>query len=502
MRQILHIFRKDVRQLWLPIVVVLLLTAAFAIFDILHTPISTPETARINQIASLLSLLLTFAWWYLIAVLIYQEVLPGDRQFWLTRPYSWKALLGAKILFILVFLNVPLFISDCFILGTQGFPVLADIPGLIFRQIPLSVLLVLPSFALATVTSGFTQFVLAWFLIFLGTLAESFLIQTGNSVGMVVDGRQDSFREWTDIVLMLAIAGFIILWQYSKRRTPQSRAVLVAFVFVIMPGVSAIPVSRRAMLAIHARIAKQQIDFSKIHLAYDLARRPPPDPTRFQTSPGFVRVELSLGLSGLPPDTAVTGFGEVKLEPDNESSKKDLSTVGSQLVKKDDGYWQIVFFNAKGFERIQSQPVTLRTMLYLTAITDRVTTRAPVWQKKIAVPDVGVCESVVDFQSLELSCIAGLHPPQAASVRLEYPGFRSPPAPMVLAPSSQDVFWTLSPVEKWAPQLTNANTTSVQIREAADHTGAQLAFTPQRPLGSGVLDLQIQNVHLTDYIVP
>jgi hypothetical protein len=35
---------------------------------------------------------------------IHAEALVGDRRFWLTRPYEWKKLLGAKALFLLVFL--------------------------------------------------------------------------------------------------------------------------------------------------------------------------------------------------------------------------------------------------------------------------------------------------------------------------------------------------------------------------------------------------------------
>src|SRR5256885_7885270 len=60
-----------------------------------------------NRIAAwtLVMILLPLAWWTLIARVIHDEVLPGDNQFWITRPYSWKSLLGAKALFILAFIR-------------------------------------------------------------------------------------------------------------------------------------------------------------------------------------------------------------------------------------------------------------------------------------------------------------------------------------------------------------------------------------------------------------
>ena len=60
----------------------------------------------------LLPLGLPLVAWYLIARLIHAETLPGDRQFWITRPYRWQSLLGAKVLFVLVFLNLPMTVAD------------------------------------------------------------------------------------------------------------------------------------------------------------------------------------------------------------------------------------------------------------------------------------------------------------------------------------------------------------------------------------------------------
>src|SRR4051812_14736603 len=99
MQQALHIFRKDVRFLRLPIAIALALTAAFA-----WSRSGKPATPLQQPI----TILLILAWCYLAAAAVYKETLVGDRQFWVTRPYRWTSLLAAKALFLLAFIHVPL----------------------------------------------------------------------------------------------------------------------------------------------------------------------------------------------------------------------------------------------------------------------------------------------------------------------------------------------------------------------------------------------------------
>ena len=123
MRTTLHIFKKDVRRLWYEILVVLALTALFAWLDP-QTPPGLSASSSQNGLmffGAILRMLLPMAWWYLIARVIHQEAIPGDRQYWVTRPIAWRHLLGAKLLFILAFINLPVAVSDCVILAAAGF---------------------------------------------------------------------------------------------------------------------------------------------------------------------------------------------------------------------------------------------------------------------------------------------------------------------------------------------------------------------------------------------
>ena len=119
--------------------------------------------------------LLPLAAWILIARVIHAEALPGDRQFWRTRPYEWKSLLGAKALFILAFVSVPVLLTDILILLVYGFPLLPNLSGLLWSQLLLTVSLALPAAALASITVGLAQLVLTILLLAVSALAYMML---------------------------------------------------------------------------------------------------------------------------------------------------------------------------------------------------------------------------------------------------------------------------------------------------------------------------------------
>jgi len=145
MRQALHIFKKDVRFLRGEIALVLILTALLLLGN--------------NE------LLVILAGNYAIARLIHAEAIPGHNQFWITRPYRWKSLLGAKVLFILIFVNLPFFVAQCCMIVMQSFSFAESLPGLLWSQILMIFCLSLPVAALASLTSGMIPFLLSEFIV-------------------------------------------------------------------------------------------------------------------------------------------------------------------------------------------------------------------------------------------------------------------------------------------------------------------------------------------------
>ena len=127
MKQALHVFKKDIRYLRLEICLILALAAG--------------TVWILNPWAELL---LAIGAAYLIARLVHAEAIPGDNQFWVTRPYRWKSLLGAKILFILVFVNLPIFAARLLALIFEGFPLVSSLPGLLWSQLLIFIAASLP----------------------------------------------------------------------------------------------------------------------------------------------------------------------------------------------------------------------------------------------------------------------------------------------------------------------------------------------------------------------
>src|SRR5207245_1051798 len=137
MNQVLHIFRKDIRQHWWEIGASLAMAVAYAWNESRHdTGSGYFQVGASSFLMPILAPLLVAAWALAIVRVIQAESLAGDRQFWVTRPYEWKKLLAAKVLFVLVFVNVPLLILQAFLLVKAGFPLRAHIPGLLGLQAP------------------------------------------------------------------------------------------------------------------------------------------------------------------------------------------------------------------------------------------------------------------------------------------------------------------------------------------------------------------------------
>lgn len=128
-QQALHIFRKDARHLRLEIVVVL-----FWLLALIFTGVQTWEGLQERGGPSSssdgpLSVLLPVAWSLLIARAIQTEALPGDRHFWLTRPYSRASLVLSKLLFIGVFVSLPFAFAQAAIVSLSGLPLFSNLGG-------------------------------------------------------------------------------------------------------------------------------------------------------------------------------------------------------------------------------------------------------------------------------------------------------------------------------------------------------------------------------------
>ena len=215
MKQIIHILRKDIRHHWPEIVLSLAALAGRCWHDV---TIWSHERSRIAFWSTVIEVLVPITWGILVLRVIQSEPLVGDRQFWITRPFEWKKLLAAKLLFIVLFINVPLLIAGIVLLAKAGFPPLQYLPGVLWMQLLLIQIPLLPMAALASVTRNVLQTLLA--------LVAVALYMAGMIALDEVLPRPSSSALDTDFVqgMILVITSIVVLWlQYAYRRTSSAR---------------------------------------------------------------------------------------------------------------------------------------------------------------------------------------------------------------------------------------------------------------------------------------
>lgn len=426
---------------------------------------------------ALVDLLLPVAWWYLITALVHQEPLPGDRQFWVTRPYSWKSLLAAKLVFIFLFVNLTLAVGDCLILTAHGFSAAAQWKSLLWRQIPFTAAVLIPPLALGALTRNLSQVIIALLLVILRIVVNSIPFETAIPGG-------SSAVAWTDatistVVFLIALAA-IILIQYRRRLTWLARTLAVAF--VILPGFS-IPV--RWQLDWQARVKPPSLDGSAIKIVFNPGRAPRTPPA---TVPKLklVSVALPVAVNGSPDGVEFVSRLATLAIRDNGRPTWSTDGEGATLERDKTGYWETIFIPAAAFASTRSKPVTVRMTAVVSAFR-KTEFRAPLETGPVPVPDVGICESVRPMlQFLTVTCRSAFRSPPRIRIHADYPGgdARDPSGrsrEQVTGDLSDSPFpaeLSLSPVRKSEVFSLAEN----ELAAAPKHPGTQLVFETEHPV--------------------
>ncbi|MBY0503461.1 MAG: hypothetical protein K2X03_06120 [Bryobacteraceae bacterium] len=236
MSQVLHIFQKDLYRLRWELAAALGLTFLLAWLNG-DNALAFPAFARHTNLPGLRNILTPLsllAWWFVVISLIHGEPLPGERQFWLTRPYRRGSLLSAKLLFIAACILLPLLLADILTLWRAELPL--PLSGLLWKPVFFGVFILLPALAFASVTATLTQTILA----LLGSVLAIALLQ----FLPLPDRLNYSYYWWTcsaQTILALAGASLLLYWQYQRRRTLPSRILLGLSLLLIVSVGSLLP---------------------------------------------------------------------------------------------------------------------------------------------------------------------------------------------------------------------------------------------------------------------
>ena len=416
----------------------------------------------------ILPLALPLVGWYLIARLIHAEALPGDRQFWITRPYRWRSLLCAKVLFVLAFVNLPMMVADAVILRANGFSVFKELAGLAAEQFLITTALLIPMVAIATVTTGLVQVVLVVLIVWAAAIFRSFVF-----MGSALPGPADWVNTTAALAGVALVASLVIVWQYSRRKTAIARAFCATGIVVVAAISAKIPL--RMAYAIQSRITNR-IDASSIQI------KPAEQDTwvvhRVAMRDDFVTVQPPLRVTGIPlgmilrPDALTVTFEA----PDGAVWKVTNPWPGNA--------WPTIGIDGAFFDKVRNQPIRLRGSAFATVYGNERRTEVPFTGNLIDVPGAGLCASMHTSTLTQITC--------------RYP-FRSPRDAVTLfvGPTGTDPLGARHSYSPFPAEIDDSPISMFSDKTLRDLSTAPIVVTAE-PLAHIRRDFEIKNLRLSD----
>ena len=427
MREAVWVFKKDVRRFRFHLCGYLGLMAIFAWLEA-----GSPRRPGLQQYAWSCEILLLLAAWYLAVMVVHQETVPGDRQYWLTRPISWQSLLLAKAAFVVVFFQFPVLASNLCALVANGLSPLAYVASLLVKQVFLTAFLVLPTMGLAAVTRNFGQFAI-WVFAAFGAVLLAGLEFPGTSLGgffWIVESAAGA-------VSLAALTGLLV-WQYARRRTLLSQTALGGAVLVCA-AVQSWNIWHVAF-ALQSRYARHPAEASAIHLGFDAARDLKPGRGALGTRQGaesIVRILLPVQVTGIPAGMEILSE-RIAVTAEGPAGARWTSgwtglggtlrpTGDNWLLPEDGAYWQYFDIDRAFFERTRNAPLHLRTTAAFTLLSEARTARLTPPAGARMVPNFGFCITRANAGgisstiggSLSVGCLAPFQHADWVSLRMQ-----------------------------------------------------------------------------------
>ena len=505
MEQTVHIFRKDVRRHWPEIVVSIAVLAAFG-WNKSTSLMAFEYPADVRTFfLRFLSPLVPVAWAFLVVRVVQEESLVGDRQFWVTRPYEWKKLLAAKLLFVVVFVNVPLLILQVLLLVSAGFPPTPYLAGLLWLQILWTLLLILPAVTLATVTASIGQSTLAvlgalFYLIALAVLSSA-IPSAGVSLGSIPDS--------IGLTMLVVLAAAVILWQYARRATVRSRVLLLGALAAIPLIMLATPYRTLIARAYPETAAREQLP---VQLRFD-----PVQPRSHEG--GFpeknkVHIRIPLLVSGITGGSAVFVAGTLLSiqAPDGLRWNPGWRASGLSLQANRQHAYIDISINKDFFERVKLIPVRVHISFALARVHAREARRIIAKPGGFILPGEGRC-SFSPIVPSDTLCLFPLRRPYLLiSARFDeitcHPGEGEKPLPAATigyqwigGPGAGPAEFGISPIQSDSLSLSDwGKAGGRDFRPPGICPGTPLTiFSRWEKSQRARIELEIEGLRLTDY---
>jgi hypothetical protein len=474
MRQALHIFKKDFHGLRYEVSLMWAVTVAFAALDIRRRrgPIDSWE-------AEMLMVLIAAV---LIGRLILAEAIPGDRQFWITRPYRWKSLLGAKLLFIAAFVNLPIFLAQLFIVALDGFPLVPSLPGLFWSQFLLFAFILLPIAAVGAVSRNLASFI--FYAVVLLAIGAVIQVARLEGVGWVVDS--------VALVSLLAIAGPVLYLQYKRRRTDISRWFALGGIALAGIGILAMPWPMA--LAVQSRLSKQPSLAASVHVALG------PSPAQIGW-PAEKRPDgalyIPIVVQGIPPGTEVrTDALAISLqEPGGRTTTVNPFACADVTQHSESAgvvLRPVCRADPEFVKSNRDKLVTLRASVYLTLFGNAKSTTLPLTDEPTYTSDGLECYTDNVRAEWDVYCRSAFRwPGRLIYAKLGHTAANSFQQAVSYSPFPADL--NINPIEtRWASAYAAGPAPNVR----------DVTIIVEEPLAHMRRDLEARGVRLSDFVIP
>ncbi len=347
MRQAMHIFKKDVRYLRNEIGLVIVLMALFASMNLWWV-----------------EFLLMLAMAYLIVRVVQAETIPGQNQFWITRPYQWGNLLAAKLLFIVLFVHLPICLAQFYLTVLAGFPLASILPGLVWSQVLMIGAVSLPVAALSTMTAGIMPMIFSAFVLLTVGLS---VLQRAIRAGIAWPASVEWIRDVFAFTILALLTLTILYLQYRNRRTFFS--VVLAVTVAVAGGLACwyMPVS--LALALQAKLSKKAFDGSALQISLPAKSKQP----SHQWKTARVPVQLPITVAGIPAGVELIA-DSVAVSIDSgggrkwESESDRPASVNRQTSQSGNvTYHTTAMVDPRFFNDVKDRRVQLHASIYFTA---------------------------------------------------------------------------------------------------------------------------------------
>jgi hypothetical protein len=412
MDQILHIFKKDARRHWPEIVISLALLVLFTRHE-LNPWEHSGEATWISLVflsfwGGYITPTLVLFWAFLIVRVIQSESLVGDRQWWVTKPYEWWSLFLAKLLFFFVFVSVPFFHVQLFLLHKFGFPILGNLRHLLLMQVALFFELFLLVALLASLTRNFAQALLTVAAILVAGIGLAWLTtmfpgSDGVNTTPAIVERFQTCLLWGSLLAVPVL-------QFARRKRWTSLGVLAGALAISLLLSLVVPNAK----TMETEYPVVQLPQTPLKIAIreipNMAGRENAD--SWSVVIPYVSLDIPLSVSGVAPTTMVM-VDRIKLTTDSPQHSRWSSRWKYQHAElwPEDQLKRLSYeVERKEYEKVKAVPLNIHIELALSEYQEADARTLRVLADNFVDPTLGICR-IGPRQSGWFECLKPFHAP-------------------------------------------------------------------------------------------